>query len=111
MTLGTSDSRKRGQLRSAIARRKNALKPVLASDLPIAGPPRTLDEANTLLGWAGYSLACGRIDPITARGVAQLCRALIQGFRGNDTAKIAELEKVVRALQEQDRALRAQERG
>lgn len=110
-TLSTPDGRKRGQLRSAIARRKQALKPVLPGDLPISGPPQTLDDANQLLSWASYALATGKTDPVTARGVSQLCAALIKGLRGNDAAKIAELERIVRDLQAADRQARAQTRG
>lgn len=107
----TVDGQKRGQLRSALARRKHALKPVLPSDLPIPGPPRTLDDANQLLAWASYALATGATDPVTARGVSQLCGALIKGLRGNDAAKVAELERIVRDLQAADKAARAQARG
>ena len=106
----TPESRRRGQLASAASRR-TGVRPALPSDLPIAGPPQNLDEANRMLAWAAYALATGKIDPVTARGVAGLCNALVKAIKADNEAKLAALADAVRRLQEQDAEARRADRS
>jgi hypothetical protein len=94
-------AREKGVRNSARKKDKNARRTVLASELPIEGPPQTLDDAAVLSAWVAIATATGQLDPSTSRAIMKSLEIFKAVLKERDyVQEIARLKELVRTLKE-----------